>query len=613
MKAKLLTTGTVAIMAGMVLCMEVRGFASEQLAPQAVVQAVQAPAAKGITPEADKTSTAKTEAAGVSSQPVSDQARAEGVYLHLKAPLYSPLFFDVPLASVNDEKITLGDLQKALMSLHEKMTEEKEVSAKKNFMEPLERLINVKLVVQEAKNMELDRQDEIKSNLEKFADQQLRQVLFLERVKDIKPDERKVQKEYRDTIKEMKLKSLIFKKDTVAKAFIEELKHGKKFDELRDKALKDGKAETAGQDEQQYATNAALGPVVSAGLADVKAGGISPIIEIMNGFLVAKVEEIRYVDNPAGLEQARSKVLSQMKLDSLKAYKAELVKKYAKENTKLVKSLDFEAKKPGFEKLLTDKRVVMSIKGEEPIRVSDLAEALNSKFFHGIDNAIKEKKLNREKLLALDELESVRVFKKAALEKGLDKSEEYLKRIEDHKTTVLFGAFIEKVIKPDVTFTVAEIKDYYEKHISEYAAPEKMQIQGIAFTKKDDAQKAIDKLREGVDFAWLRNNADGQVAKNARDLLQFNEEALTLQSMPEPMQKVLKDAHKGDYRLYESPEGYSYALFVKEKEEAKARPLEEVKDEVGQKVAWLNLTQDIEKWFKKLREAYPVKIYLESR
>lgn len=612
MKAKLLATGTVAVMAGMVLCMGVQGFASEQPAPQAVVQPVQASETIGATPEAGKAGTAKTEAAAV-SQPVSEQARAEGVYIHLKAPFYSPLFFDVPLASVNDEKITLGDLQKALMSLHEKITEEKEVSAKKNFMEPLERLINVKLVVQEAKNMELDQQDEIKSNLQKFADQQLRQVLFLERVKDIKPDEKKVQKEYRDAIKEMKLKSVMFLKEKDAKAFLAELKHGKKFDELRDKALKEGRAEAVGQDERQFATNAALGPIVSAGLADVKAGAISPIIEITNGFIIAKVEDIRYVDNPDALDQARNKVLSQMKLDSLKAYKAELVKKYAKEDTKLVKSLDFEAKKPGFEKLLTDKRVVMSIKGEEPIRVSDLADALNSKFFHGIENAIKENKLNREKLLALDELESVRVFKKAALETRLDKSEEYLKRIEDHKTSVLFGAFIEKIIKPNVTFTVAEVKDYYEKHLSDYAGPETLQIAGIAFTKKDDAQKAIDKLREGVDFTWLRNNADGQVAKNARGLLQFNEEALPLQSMPEPMQKVLKDARKGDYRLYESPEGYSYALFVKEKEEAKARPLEEVKDEVGQKVAWLNLTQDIDKWFKKLREAYPVKIYLESR
>lgn len=599
-------------MAGMVLCMEVPGFASEQPAPQAVAQPVQTPEPKGATPEAGTAGTAKTESVAV-TKPVSDEARADGVYIHLKAPFYSPLFFDVPLASVNDEKITLGDLQKALMSLHEKMTEEKEVSAKKNFMEPLERLINVKLVVQEAKNMELDQQAEIKSNLEKFADQQLRQVLFLERVKDIKPDEKKVQKEYRDAIKEMKLKSVMFLKEKDAKAFLEEIKHGKKFEELRDKVLKEGRAEAVGQDERQFATNAALGPIVSAELADVKAGAVSPIIEITNGFIIAKVEEIRYIDNPEALEQARSKVLSQMKLDSLKGYKAELVKKYAKENTKLVNSLDFEAKKPGFEKFLTDKRVVMSIKGEEPIRVRDLADALNSKFFHGIENAIKEKKLNREKLLALDELESVRVFKKEALEKRLDKSEEYLKRIEDHKTSVLFGAFIEKVVKPDVTFTVTQVKDYYEKHLSDYAGPETFQIAGIAFTKEGDAQKAIDKLREGVDFAWLKNNADGQVAKNARGLLQFNDEALTLQNMPEQMQKVVKGARKGDYRLYESPEGYAYALFIKEKEEAKPRPLEEVKDEVGQKVAWLNMTQDIEKWFKKLREAYPVKIYLESR
>ena len=149
---------------------------------------------------------------------------SEGVSIQLKFPFFSPLFTDVPLASVSDEKITVHDLQNALMAVHEKMTTEKETPAKQSFLETLQRLINVKLVVLEAKNIELDKLPEIKDDLDKNAEMQLRQVLFQERVKDLKPDAKEVDKVYRESIKEWKLKSVLFHKESDAKKFLEDVK-----------------------------------------------------------------------------------------------------------------------------------------------------------------------------------------------------------------------------------------------------------------------------------------------------------------------------------------------------------------------------------------------------
>ncbi|MFZ3209259.1 MAG: peptidyl-prolyl cis-trans isomerase [Geobacteraceae bacterium] len=598
-------SGIIAVMAGMVLFAGIPGFAEER-------QSAKAAAPPTVAAEAKP---AKSEpVAAEASEPVVDQAeKGEGVSLYLKVPFYSPYFSDVPLATVNDEIITLADLQKALMAVHEKMTQEKEVSAKKAFIEPLQRLINARLVVLEAKNIELDKLPEIKESLTKNAEHQLRQALFLDRVKGLKPDEKEVEKEYRESIKEIKLKTIMFQKESDAKKFELGLKGGKNFDELSEQPLKEGRAEKAGRNEELFANNTSLGPIMSEALAGVKAGSISPIIPISGAFVIAKIEEIKFVENPALKEKARGKILSLMRMESLKKYKEELARRYLKENTKLIKSVDFEAKKPGFKKLLTDKRVLVIVKGEKPITVADLANAMYQKFFHGVDNVIKEKRLNREKLLALDEIESLRVFRKAALEKGLDKSEEYLQKIEEHKNSLLFGTFVEKVVKPEVTFTIQELKDYYEEHGSEYTYPEMLQIEAIAFTTKENAQTAIDKLRQGMDLKWLKNNADGQVAKNARDLMQFDGQMLSVKSLPEPLQKVLSGARKDDYKLYESPEGYYYALLILNNVPEKAQPLEEVKDDIAQKVTGLNLSKKIDEWFEKLREAYPVKIYLEAR
>ncbi|GFO70427.1 hypothetical protein GMLC_40060 [Geomonas limicola] len=533
--------------------------------------------------------------------------------MHLRVPFYSPLFTDVPLAAVNDEKITLEDLQKALMSVHEKMTEEKATTAKKNFLDALQRLINVKLIVMEAKSMELDKLPEVASDLENFSAAQLRQALFLERVKDLKPDEKEVEKLYRTKIKEWKLKTLRFEKEAEAKKFRKEIGEGKDFMVLREKLLADYKADTLGRNENEYVNSDGLGPELTAALENVKAGTVSPVITGINGFIVVKVEDVRSIEKPEEKAKAQAVLLSQLRLKSLRAYKDELLKKYGKENTKLIKSLDLEAPKPGIKKLMTDKRVLVSIKGEKPITVADLTDAIQTKFFHGVENAIKEKKLNREKLATLDEMTSLRLFNKEIRERHIENNEEYKKKMEEYKNTVLFSIFVEKVIKPDVTYTMKDLKEYYDAHAADYKSAEVLQLDGIAFKTSEPAQAALDKLRHGMDFKWLKDNAEDQVRKDAPGMLKFDGEMLPITSFPQDMQKVLSGAVKGDYKLYQSPEGYHYVLSVANYIPAKVQPLEEVKNAIGEQVVWRNQKKTVEEWFKKLRDAYTVKIYLEER
>jgi hypothetical protein len=75
----------------------------------------------------------------------------------------------------------------------------------------------------------------------------------------------------------------------------------------------------------------------------------------------------------------------------------------------------------------------------------------------------------------------------------------------------------------------------------------------------------------------------------------------------------LTGARKDDYKLYESPEGYVYVIYVKEFAPPAAQDFELVKNAIGEKISYEHLNQQIEKWFAKLREAYPVKIYLDQK
>src|SRR5208337_4069359 len=97
------------------------------------------------------------------------------------------------------------------------------------------------------------------------------------------------------------------------------------------------------------------------------------IIPIKGGFVLAKLEEVRYADSPEERVRARQEALKHAKIEALKRYNQNLNKKYVILHKDVLDRLDLEAKEPGFEQLRKDKRVLAEIKGEKPITVADLA------------------------------------------------------------------------------------------------------------------------------------------------------------------------------------------------------------------------------------------------
>ena len=210
---------------------------------------------------------------------------------------------------------------------------------------------------------------------------------------------------------------------------------------------------------------------------------------------------------------------------------------------------------PGFEALLKDKRVVAEIKGEEPITVGELTLSLKQTFYHGVEMAAQSKRLNSKKGQVFEEMLYKRVLRGEALRLGLDKTESYKNKVKEYENSVLFGAFINKAVVPDVKLKEEEVKAYYNEHIGEYTYPEMMRINSLVFGKRNDAEDTIEKLRKGTDFKWLSDNAEGQVDKNAKGVLIFEGNLLTTKDLPEGVQKAIHGARAGDFRLYESPEG----------------------------------------------------------
>jgi hypothetical protein len=333
------------------------------------------------------------------------------------------------------------------------------------------------------------------------------------------------------------------------------------------------------------------------------------------GFIVFRLEGMRIPEDEdqEAKEKAQRKALNQKKLETARAYYRELREKSAKIDENLFVALDYESPEPGFSKLLKDKRVIAEIMGDEPITVGDLGEGLNRKFYHGIERAIQNKKVNKQKKDILETMIERKLLLQEALKQNIDKTEEYIDRVKEYEISLIFGAFINKVIAPDIILNMKELKAYYEDNREEYTFPKMVRVKSVVFAEKNDAVNALDKLREGTDFNWLSSRAEKQVDKKGEGILNFEGKLLTVRSLPEDVRQILSEAGPGDYRLYESSEGqYYYVLYVYHVIPAEPQPFANVRKEIAKKVFDEKVKEAVEDYAQRLKEYYPVKIYAKD-
>ena len=139
-----------------------------------------------------------------------------------------------------------------------------------------------------------------------------------------------------------------------------------------------------------------------------------------------------------------------------------------------------------------------------------------------------------------------------------------------------------------------------------------MRIQSLVFARRQDAEGAIEKLKEGAEFQWLAGHLEGQTDRNANGVLSFDGGLLTTDGLPEGVRKAIAGARPGDLRLYASPEGYFYALVIQDVVASKPQPYEESKQESAKRLFDEKVGKALEEYADKLRSLSEVKVYFKG-
>ena len=508
----------------------------------------------------------ETQASATKKSEEKEKASGHVLSVPVNVPLFSPLFANFPIATVEDDPITLRDLEQGLNITHEQEGSGDKTAGKISYQDILDRLLTLRLIVHEARTIGLDDLPEAKAMIEADRQQYLLTLLQNHMVEHVKPDDKEVDAFYKDYAIEYKINSALFEKEENAKKAAEEIKGGKDFNETIKKYIESHQAR--GMAEEKYLKRRELLPEIAQAVATMQTGTVSPVTRIESGFVLFKLEDARVPteEDTTARDMARQASLRRQKAKATFEFKKELFKKYVKLDKKLLEKIDYEAKpgffskEPAFDKYLKDDRVIAEIQGEKPVTVSMLTKAIQAKLFHGVEEALKSHSINEKKMPAFSELLEKKLELKEVQSLGLDKTDEAQAALKDIEYSVLFNLFVQKVVFPDVHVTDDDMKAYYESHQKDFTKPSMISMTSLAFKDKKHAETAIARLRQGTDFNWMKANAAG-VDPDAEELTAGGIPVL-MSSMPEDLRKAVDGASPGDYRLYSGPKGLFYTLLI---------------------------------------------------
>jgi len=542
----------------------------------------------------------------------------EGSKTVQRIPLFSEKYADTAVAMVNGEPITVRDFTMQLASMHSNMTDS--AKGKQDYTQALDRLIAVKLVKQEALNIGFDRTPEVRKQIDEYALKTMIQLLLANQVKDLKVEQKEVEEMYQQMAIEVKLLTYRFLDQKDAEAVLKQVKDGGNFKQLAEKMVKSKKAQ--GGEDPKFARLNDLLPQIAKAVFPMKTGDVSEIFKDDKGYLVFQLEKRRVYEDAETHQAAADRVLQQKSRKKQIDYLKSLQDKYVKFDKEAEKALDFAAiikANPNakgtevFEHLSGDQRVLATITMDNEtvkVTVGEIADALKTTMYHGLDRVIDANQLDSQKDVMISNKFIAITGKLEAQAQGIDKSENFRRKMEDFEDQLLFNTFMTKAVVPGITIKEEAVKKYYDEHLGDFSSPLMLKMQSLAFTDADSAQDAYKKLQAGSDFKWVAANSTGLAAADNKDVLGFNDQLLSVTALPEGLHHEVENARQGDLFLYHGDAGLTYVLQVTNAYPPVAKDYTEVRQEIGRILYADKINDALADWVAKLKEAYETKNFL---
>ncbi|MBA4373318.1 MAG: peptidylprolyl isomerase [Thermodesulfovibrio sp.] len=260
-------------------------------------------------------------------------------------------------------------------------------------------------------------------------------------------------------------------------------------------------------------------------------------------------------------------------------------------------------KKPAEPK--AEKGAVLAKVGAAVITEGDLERELKSLPDYAQQMFSDEK--GKEKFV--EELVKKEMLYQEAVKKGLDKSADFVKKVEEFKKLTLVSELLEKEIMARTKVSDQEAKEYYEKHKEEFVTTSQIKASHILVKTEDEAVNVLARLKKGEKFEEIakKDSLDKGSAKSGGDLGFFARG----QMVPE-FEKAAAELKPGEIS---KPVKSNYGFHIIKVTDKKTGPVIEydrIKDLISQKLSGERQKESFDKYVTELKKTYTVEIMKDA-
>ena len=400
---------------------------------------------------------------------------------------------DRVVAQIGDEGITVDQLRKFIAGLPEDAkAEHTRVEEARNH---LNTMINIELLIMEAKAAELDESPEFLARLANARREKLISI-FQDRALEVEEEvEESEVREYAERMgltRAVRLADIMLPNRENALAALRELKNGVPFGQVAKKWSINKKTAAQGGDLGRYTTRENMIAPLQDKLFSLALGEITEPIKIGGRYSIFTA----IADSTIELSPQR-KLAIEMGLKKEKKQRAqsilvaELKKKYHLELDREGLALIAEKVRGGTSFAPeTERNIVLYRYDGGEITAQDLAEAGRDALAQLSDSS---------QVIAFAERHVVpnAMLLEAALRTGIDEEAETVEWLENQATQLLLRALRAQVLRAKVTIAENELRQFYEVHAARYLHPEQIEVQEILVETEAEALRLMEQIQKG--------------------------------------------------------------------------------------------------------------------
>ena len=407
------------------------------------------------------------------------------------------------VAQIGDEEITVDQLRKFMDDLPEyAKADPTRVEEAKNH---LNTMINIELLIMEAKAADLDESLEFRARLEGVRREKLVSI-FQDRALEVEEEveESKVREyaEHMGLTRAIRLADIMVPSRENALAVLRELKNGVPFGQVAKKWSINKETSAQGGDLGRYTTREKMITPLQDKLFSLALGEISEPIKIGGHYSIFTV----IADSTIELSPQR-KLAVEMGLKKEKKQRAQSIL-VAELKEKYHLELDWEGLALIVEKVRggtsfapeTERNIVLYRYDGGEITAQDLAEA-----GHALKGNALAQLSDSSQVIAFAERHVVpnAMLVEAALRAGIDEEAETIEWLEDQAKQFLIRALRARVLRAKVTIAENELRQFYEAHAARYLQPEQIEVQEILVETEAEALRLMEQIQKGAPLGDL--------------------------------------------------------------------------------------------------------------